>query len=86
MAFHFVQTFQTLWEADQPDLVLAGGRIFSAVIIVLCNAAVLLLVLKLLFPQQVRLLDIVVNVGRSTYSLWKYIFFFVKEWLSAKPA
>lgn len=86
MAFHFVQTFKTLREADQPDLVMAGGRIFSAVIIVLCNAAVLLLVLKLLFPQQVKMLDIMVHVARSTYSLWKYIFYFLRDWLSSKPA
>ena len=32
MAFHFVQTFQTLWEVDQPDLLMAGGRIFSSVV------------------------------------------------------
>ena len=43
MAFHFVQTFQTLWETDQPDLQAAGGRIFSAVIIILCNAVLLAL-------------------------------------------
>ena len=86
MAFHFVQTFKTLWETDQPDLIMAGGRVFSAVTIVLCNAAVLLLVLKLLFPQQVKLLDIGLNVGRSTYHLWKYVFYLVRDWMASKPA
>ena len=86
MAFHFVQTFQTLWEVDQPDLIMAGGRIFSAVMIVLCNAAILLLVLKLLFPQRVQLLQIFSSIASSTYALWKYIYHFVQNWLASKPA
>ena len=55
MAFHFVQTFHTLWEADQPDLKMAGGKFFSCVTIVLVNMLVLALVLKILFPQDVFL-------------------------------
>ena len=86
MAFHFLQTFQTLWETDQPDLIMAGGRIFSSVIIVLCNAVVLMLVLKLLFPHRVQLWEIAKSIGGSTYSLWKYIFGFIQNWLSSKPA
>ena len=86
MAFHFVQTFQTLWEVDQPDLLMAGGRIFSSVVIILCNAVVLLLVLKLLFPHRVQLLQILSSIGSSTYAFWKYIYHFVRDWLSSKPA
>lgn len=86
MAFHFVQTFKTLWETDQPDLILAGGRIFSTVIIILCNAAVLLLVLDLLFPNQVKLLDIVYNVGYSSFLFWKQIAAAVYHWMTSKPA
>ncbi len=55
MAFHFIQTFHTLWEVDQPDLKLAGGKFFSCVSIVLANMLVLALVLKILFPQAVDL-------------------------------
>ncbi len=55
MAFHFIQTFHTLWEVDQPDLKLAGGKFFSCVSIVLVNMLVLALVLKILFPQAVDL-------------------------------
>ena len=56
MAFHLIQTFHTLWEADQPDLKLAGGKFFSCVSIVLANALVLAAVLKILFPADVSLL------------------------------
>lgn len=55
MAFHFIQTFHTLWEADQPDLKIAGGKFFSCVTIVLVNMLVLAVVLKILFPQAVDL-------------------------------
>lgn len=66
MSFHFIQTFQTLWEADQPDLTLAGGRFFSFVIIVLTNMAVLAIVLKILFPQEVALLHALRQVAVQT--------------------
>ena len=65
MAFHFIQTFHTLWEADQPDLKLAGGKFFSCVSIVLANMLVLALVLKILFPQEVALWQAVCQVGRE---------------------
>ncbi len=55
MTFHFIQTFHTLWETDQPDLQLAGGKFFSCVSIVLANMLVLAAVLKILFPQEVAL-------------------------------
>ncbi len=55
MAFHFIQTFHTLWEAEQPDLILAGGKFFSCVTIVLANMLVLAVVLKILFPESVYL-------------------------------
>ncbi|MBR3631512.1 MAG: M50 family metallopeptidase [Elusimicrobiaceae bacterium] len=86
MAFHFVQTFQTLWEVDQPDLKLAGGRVFSAVMIILCNALVLVLVLKLLFPQRVHLLEMAATIGRESWHVWKLIFHFVAGWFSSNPS
>lgn len=55
MMFHFIQTFHTLWDAEQPDLTLAGGQFFSCVLIVLANMLVLAVVLKILFPQNVFL-------------------------------
>ena len=66
MAFHFIQTFHTLWEADQPDLKLAGGKFFSCVSIVLANMLVLAIVLKILFPQAVDLYGSVRQVVQQT--------------------
>ncbi len=71
MAFHLIQTFKTLSEARQPDLKLAGGTVFSIVIIILANLIVLALVLKGIFPGEVslqqaalRILKETLNVGR----------------------
>lgn len=86
MAFHFVQTFQTLWEVDQPDLTMAGGRIFSIVVIILCNAAILMLVLKLLFPDRVQLLDMANKIGLNTYHAWSTVWDVFISWISAKSA
>ena len=66
MAFHFIQTFHTLWEADQPDLTMAGGKFFSFVIIVLANMLVLAVVLKILFPQEVNLWQALHQVAVQT--------------------
>ena len=86
MAFHFVKTFQTLWEAEQPDLKLAGGRVFSAVMIILCNALVLVLVLKLLFPQRVHLLEMARSIGQGSWNVWASLFRFIFHWFSAPAA
>ena len=66
MAFHFIQTFHTLWKADQPDLQLAGGKFFSCVTIILANMLVLAVVLKLLFPEAVNLTASVSQVATQT--------------------
>lgn len=86
MAFHFVQTFQTLWEADQPDLQLAGGRIFSAVMILLCNAVVLILILELLFPHRVHLSQMAISVGNGTWQAWKWGWGYLKSLFISAPA
>lgn len=77
MAFHFIQTFHTLWEADQPDLKLAGGKFFSCVTIVLVNMLVLAVVLKILFPQAVDLYgaarQVIVQTGTSARIIVNYM-------------
>lgn len=77
MAFHFIQTFHTLWEADQPDLKLAGGKFFSCVSIVLANMLVLAAVLKILFPQEVDLLasmhQVLLQTGTTARIIVEYI-------------
>ncbi len=79
MAFHFIQTFHTLWEAEQPDLELAGGKFFSCVTIVLANMFVLAVVLKILFPANVQLLEALYQVARQTSKGGQIIVNYMKE-------
>lgn len=72
-AFHFIQTFKTLFEADQPDLKLAGGKIFSVIMIVFANLVVLALLLKGLFPEQVSLASAASRVLWGTVNVWRIL-------------
>lgn len=78
-AFHLVQTFKTLFEAEQPDLKLAGGKVFSVVMIVLANLVVLALVLKALFPETVSLAAAGKNVLAGTVNIWRIIVNYIVE-------
>lgn len=81
LSFHFVQTFHTLWEADQPDLELAGGKVFSLVTIVLVNLVILSCVLKVLYPQEVHLRTALDHVVKGTFTTWRIIVDYIVEWL-----
>lgn len=72
-SFHFIQTFKTLFEADQPDLKLAGGKVFSVIMIVLCNLIVLALLLKGLFPETVSLSRASARVFWGTVNVWRIL-------------
>lgn len=78
-AFHFIQTFKTLFEAQQPDLKLAGGKVFSAISITLVNIIILALLCKILFPEQVSLLQSVRNVWGGTYNTWRILVNYIIE-------
>lgn len=73
MAFHFIQTFRTLFETNQPDLKLAGGAVFSTVTIIFINLMILLLVLKALFPERIALLELLQNTAVSSFNAWKIV-------------
>lgn len=81
LSFHFIQTFKTLWEADQPDLQLAGGKIFSLVTIVLANLLILAGVLKVLYPTQVHLQTAGLQVIKGTITTWRIIVNYIVEWV-----
>lgn len=86
MAFHFIQTFHTLWEADQPDLKLAGGKFFSFITIILANMLVLAVVLKILFPQDVFLWQAVCQVAHHTATTARIIVNYILDKFSTLTA
>ena len=81
LSFHFIQTFHTLWEADQPDLDLAGGKLFSLVTIVLANGVILACILKMIYPQEVHLHTALMHVVKGTLTTWRIIVNYIVEWL-----
>lgn len=78
-SFHFIQTFKTLFEADQPDLKLAGGKVFSVVMIVSANLVVLAVLLKGVFPELVSLRQASFNVIRGTLNTWRILVNYIVE-------
>lgn len=78
-SFHFIQTFKTLFEADQPDLKLAGGKFFSVVMIILSNLMVLAFVLKGIFPEAVSLGISGKNVLIGTINVWRILVNYIVE-------
>ena len=74
-----MQTFKTLFEADQPDLKIAGGKIFSGVMITLANLVVLAVVLKALFPETVSLVSAGKNILAGTVNIWRIIVNYIVE-------
>lgn len=84
MTFHFVQTFKTLFETNQPDLKLAGGYVFSVVTIIFVNLVMLVLVLKILFPANIALLELSKNTVTATFNVWKIVINYIWErWINA---
>ena len=78
MAFHAVNTAETLTGCSQSDLVKAGGKFFSWSLIILCNSMVLLLALKLMYPEIAGVRIFGAEVGNWTVVFW------VKIWTLAK--
>ena len=78
-SFHLIQTFKTLWETDQPDLKLAGGKVFSLVTIMLVNLALLACVFKILFPQEVHLTQAALHVLQGSLNIWRIIVNYIVE-------
>lgn len=78
-AFHWVHTCITLFETDQPDLTLAGGKVFSVIMIACTNLAVLALVLKVLFPEKVSLLPGLSNIVWGTVNVWRILLNYIVE-------
>lgn len=80
LAFHGLMTWETLTQVKQPDLEAAGGAVFSVSLIAAANGLVVLLLLKILFPESVGLGASVARAGRGAWRFW------TKAWTLALPA
>lgn len=80
LAFHLLLTWDALTETVQPDLKAAGGVVFSWAVIAAVNGAVVLVLLKALFPDSVGLLARFKESARLTAWVWS------GAWSVSRPA
>ena len=74
IGFHLLKTFETIWDARQPDLPAAGGVVFSVSWIVMVNALTVLLLAKALFPAAVELAGSARGVWARTAAFWSGLY------------
>lgn len=76
---HLLFTWDSLTQVRQPDLDAAGGAVFSWSLIAAANALVVLLMLKMLFPDAVALSDRLREAGGFAGRFWSF------AWMRFKP-
>ncbi len=79
LAFHALMTWETLTQVKQPDLEAAGGSVFSFALIGALNGLMVLILLKMLFPESVAF---GASVKRAALGAW---WFWTKAWRLAWP-
>ncbi len=77
LAFHGLMTWQTLTQVKQPDLRAAGGTVFSWALIAAANGVVVLILLKILFPESVALGASMKGAGLGAWRFWSRAWAFV---------
>jgi hypothetical protein len=71
-AHHFIHTYKALTDAEQSDIKMAGGNLFSFVIIASLNLCVMLLLLEMFFPGVVPAWSIIKKVFVNTRDFWVF--------------
>ncbi len=71
--FHIVHTIKTITETSQSDLKVAGGTVFSLVIILALNLLLVFLMLAFLFPQAAPFWAVLKEIYFNTLNFWKKV-------------
>ena len=82
MALHLVHTYKALTETEQSDIKLAGGGVFSFVLIAVVNLVILLLLIHFLFPVLIAPMSLLKDVFVQTIDFWKSFFVYVRKAIS----
>jgi hypothetical protein len=81
IAHHLAHTYKALTETEQSDIKTAGGSVFSFSVIVLANAAIIVLLLELFFPGMLPVWRFASDVFIKTVKFWinaaKYFYDFI---------
>jgi len=72
MSFHYIFTYDSLTSVEQSDIRHAGGHVFSYVVIVAANSFVLLLCVRILYPELVSAKACAVSVWQGTAVFWSW--------------
>jgi len=71
LAFHVLQTFDTLYQTKQSDVSMAGGAVFSYSLISAVNGMVLLGSFKFMYPELINTSNASGRVWDCTLSFWR---------------
>ena len=81
VTFHLVHTYKSLTETEQSDITLAGGGLFSFVLIAIINLTLIILFINFLFPGIIAPGSIFKEVFIQTYNFWKMFFIYMHKFI-----
>lgn len=81
MTLHLVHTYKSLTETEQSDVSLAGGGVFSFVLIGLANLTLAVLLIKFLFPSLITASSIFLEVVKQTALFWRMFFVYIHDFI-----
>lgn len=81
VTFHLVHTYKALTETEQSDITLAGGGLFSFVLIAIINLTLIILFINFLFPGIVAPSSVLKEVCIQTYNFWKMFFVYMHKFI-----
>ena len=81
VAFHLIHTYKSLTETEQSDITLAGGGVFSFVLIAIINLTLIILLINFLFPGIVAPISVFKEVFMQTINFWKMFFVYMHKFI-----
>ena len=81
VTFHLIHTYKSLTETEQSDITLAGGGIFSFVLIAILNLTLIILFINFLFPGIIAPTSVFKEVFAQTYDFWKMFFVYMHKFI-----
>ena len=81
VVFHLIHTYKSLTETEQSDIVLAGGGVFSFVLIAIINLTLIILFINFLFPGIIAPSSILKEVFMQTINFWQMFFVYIKKFV-----
>ena len=81
VTFHLIHTYKSLTETEQSDITLAGGGVFSFVLIAIINLTLIILFINFLFPGIVAPISVLKEVFMQTCNFWKMFFVYLHKFI-----